>query len=151
MTIAGDISQGAVCAARRRCEHGWVKNPAPVQRFRHNSAITVAAVIGMICVISVGSWQPYLLVLLLIPLSFAIWGWRSGTDVDTDGLTVRAALGRRRLTWNEVTALRPQGRTVVAELTSGARVVLAAVAPADLPTLVAATGQSLGRTPTRTA
>jgi hypothetical protein len=136
MTIASDISKAAANVAGRWCEHGQVKKTEPVLRFRHNSAITVAAVVALIATISVGSWQPYLLVLLVIPLAVAIWGWRSGTDVDADGLTVRAALGNRRLPWDTINVLTPAGRQVVAVLTSGGQVVLTAVTPDDLPKLV---------------
>jgi hypothetical protein len=143
MTIVGDISKAAATVAQPWCEHGRVKKTEPALRFRHNSAITVAAFVAMIATVSVGSWQPYLLVLLVIPFAFALWGWRSGTDVDADGLTVRAALGQRRLAWDRISELAPAGRQVVAVLTTGGRVVLTAVAPADLPRLVEATGQDL--------
>ena len=38
----------------------------------------------------------YLTPLLLIPIAFAIWAWRSGTDADRDGVRVRALLGQRQ-------------------------------------------------------
>ena len=47
---------------------GWhhvVVSRSGRQRFRHSSALTVAAVILLIGVVTVASWQPYLLVLLL--------------------------------------------------------------------------------------
>jgi hypothetical protein len=111
-------------------------------KFRHSSAITVAAIIALIGGISVGSWQPVLLVLLVIPLAIAVWGWRSGTDVDANGVTVRAAIGRRRLQWSEIAGLETDAdRHVVAVLANGARIVLTAVRAADLPALVKVTGQ----------
>ena len=109
-------------------------------RFRHSSAITVAGLIAAIAGISVATWQPYLLVVLVIPLSVSLWSWRAGTDVDPDGLTVRAALGRRRLPWSTVAGIQADGKRVVAIRASGGRVVLTAVAPADLPRVVAAAG-----------
>ena len=54
---------------------------------------------------TLGTWAPYLLPLLVIPLLVAVWGWRAGTDVGADGLTVRAALGNRRMPWSEVTGI----------------------------------------------
>src|SRR5262245_56068778 len=70
----------------------------PTVRFRRSSAVTVAAVIAMIAGLSLATWAPaYWLVLLVIPLAVAVWSWRSGTDVNRDGLTVKAALGRRRI------------------------------------------------------
>lgn len=110
------------------------------ERFRHSSAITVAGVIAAIAGISVATWQPFLLVLLVIPLSVSLWSWRAGTDADADGLTVRAAIGQRRLPWSSVAGIQPEGGRVVAILNSGGRVVLTAVTPAQLPALLAAAG-----------
>jgi Bacterial PH domain len=114
---------------------------APV-RFRRSSALTVAAIIVMIAGISVATWAPYLLVLLLIPFAVAVWSWRSGTDVDADGLTVRAAVGRRRIPWSDVSGLVADERgRVSAHLTSGGAVALPVVSAVDLPKIVAAAGQ----------
>jgi Bacterial PH domain len=117
------------------------------QRFRHSSALTVAAVILLIGVVTVASWQPYLLVLLLVPLGVALWSWRAGTDVDPQQLTVRAAFGRRRVAWSQVSALEtgPDGR-VTAVLTSGGRLGLTAVRAQDLPAVIAAAGHRLSAT-----
>lgn len=106
-------------------------------RFRRSSAATVAAIIVMIAGISVASWQPYLLILEVFPLAVAIWTWRAGTDVDPQGITVRAAIGRRNIPWAEIAELRPTaGNKVEAVLTSGGRIALTAV-PADrLPAIV---------------
>jgi hypothetical protein len=117
-----------------------VKRAKNRERFRYSSAITVAGVIGAIAGISVATWQPYLLVLLVIPLSVSLWSWRAGTDVDADGLTVRAAIGQRRLPWSSVAAIVPEGGRVVAILNSGGRVVLTAVNPAQLPLLLEMAG-----------
>jgi hypothetical protein len=114
------------------------------QRFRHSSALTVAAVILLIGVVTVASWQPYLLVLLLVPLGVGLWSWRAGTDVDPQHLTVRAAFGRRQVSWSQVSALEtgPDGR-VSAVLSSGGRIGLTAVHAQDLPAVVAAAGHQL--------
>lgn len=114
-------------------------------RFRRSSAITVAAVILMISGLSLASWAPaYVLLVLLLPLAVAIWSWRSGTDADATGLRVRAALGTRRVAWTEVSDLRVDANGhVLAALTSGRALELTAVRPADLPALVAASGKEL--------
>jgi hypothetical protein len=114
------------------------------QRFRYSSAISVAAVIVMISGISLATWAPYLLPLLIVPFAVAVWGWRAGTDADRQGLTVRGALGSRRLPWPSITGLVTDARGgVSAQLTSGTAVKLTAVTPADLTRLVAASGQDL--------
>ncbi len=116
-----------------------------VIQFRRSSAITIAAVIVAIAGLSLVRWAPsYLLIVLVIPLAVAVWSWRSGTDVDAEGLTVRAALGRRRIPWSDVAGLVSEGRNhVSAQLTSGRAITLPAVAAADVSRLVAASGQEL--------
>lgn len=115
-------------------------------RFRHSSAAAVAAIIVLLSGVSLGAWAPpWALVVLMAPLVVAVWSWRAGTDVDADGLTVRAALGSRHIPWSGVAGLvtGPRGR-VSAQLTSGTAMVLPAVSPADLPRLIAASGHRLG-------
>jgi hypothetical protein len=114
-------------------------------RFRRSSAITVAAIIVAIAGLSLVTWAPpYALIVLVIPLAVALWSWRAGTDVDADGVTVRAALGRRRIPWSDVTGLVTEGRgQVSAYLTSGQAITLPAVTAADVPRLIAASGQEL--------
>jgi Bacterial PH domain len=125
---------------RRRWQHERV---SPV-RFRRSSAITLAAVVFMIAGLSVVRWAPYLLILLVIPAAVAVWSWRSGTDADRAGLTVRALLGNRRIPWSDVAGLVTDERgNVSAQLSSGRAVPLPAVGRADLPRLVEAAGQDL--------
>ena len=118
-------------------------------RFRRSSAVTVAALIVVIAGLSLLTWaQPYVALVLLIPLGVAVWSWRSGTDADESGLTVRAAVGRRRIPWSDVAGLVVERRDQVsAQLTSGRAITLPAVAAADVPRLVAASGQELGFAP----
>jgi hypothetical protein len=125
-------------------DHGRVSRAATTLRFRHSSAITVGAVIAMIAGSSLATWAPYLLVLLLVPLAVAVWSWRAGTDVDADAVTIRAAVGRRRVPWSQISELAAQdGQRVTVRLTSGSTFVLPAVGVDDMPRLVAATGKSV--------
>jgi hypothetical protein len=125
-----------------RWEHGRVRNK-PL-RFRHNSAITVAAVLAVIGGLSLAKWAVYLLPLLLLPVAIAVWGWRSGTDVDGDGVTVRAAIGSRRVPWAEIAEFAADGRgRVSARLTSGRALRLTAVPASALPQVVAVSGQAV--------
>ena len=113
-------------------------------KFRRNTAIMMAAILAVFAGASLGSWAPALLPVLVIPALIAVWGWRSGTDAGADGLTIRAAVGSRRIPWSDVSDLVPEasGR-VSAHLHSGAVVELPAVGPDDIPTLVAAAGSSI--------
>jgi hypothetical protein len=122
-----------------------VPKAAPTVRFRHSSAIGVAAVIMMIAGLSLATWAPYLLPVLVIPLAIAVWAWRAGTDVDADGLTVRAALASRRVPWPDVTGLVTDAHGgVSAQLASGNSLPLPAVSANDLPRLLTAAGRDAG-------
>jgi hypothetical protein len=117
-------------------------------KFRRNTAIMMAGILGVLAGASLGSWAPLLLPVLVIPALIVVWGWRSGTDASADGLVIRATLGSRRVPWSDVTGLepRPDGR-VSAHLVNGNVLELPAVAANDIPTLVAAAGSSIAREP----
>ena len=101
--------------------------------------------------LSLATWAVYLLPLLLVPLAVAVWGWRAGTDVDATGVTVRAALGQRRVPWTQITELTADARgRVTARLTSGRALRLTAVPASALPRVVAASGQTLVKSDPRT-
>jgi hypothetical protein len=115
-----------------------------VLRFRHSSALTVAAVVVMLALVSVLTYAPWLLVLEVIPFAVAVWSWRAGTDVTEHGLTVRALLGQRRIGWREVAGLVTDERgRVSAHLASGRAVPLPAVGKGDLERVVAMAGGDL--------
>jgi hypothetical protein len=122
------------------CDDGRVSSAPAFAKFRYNAALAVAAVIAVIGAIPLLAASAYFAPLLLVPAAVAIWAWRAGTDVGAEGVTVHALLGSRRIPWPEVDALVPDGRRVQARLTNGRAVTLPAVATADLPALVAASG-----------
>lgn len=117
-------------------------------RFRPHQATLVAAIVAFIGALPLASARWYLLPVLLVPLAVAIWAWRAGTDVDRDGLRVRALAGSRRIPWSQIAELGPDPRgRAVALLTDGRTVVLPAVRATDLPRLIAASGQDVTETP----
>lgn len=132
-------------------------------RFRHHSAITIAAVLAAIAstpflyeglTALAGLPDPAavargLLVLVpLVPLAVAVWAWRAGTDANAYGIRVRALFGRKIVPWTEVSALVPDQRgRARATLNSGRVLRLTAVRADDLPRLVASSGKEL--TPSR--
>jgi hypothetical protein len=120
---------------------GGMSRTGQVLQFRHSSALTVAAFVTAITGLSLGAWAVPWLPLLVLPVAVAVWSWRAGTDVAPAGVTVRAALGSRRIAWSEIDriATNPDGR-VVAYLTTGTAMVLPAVSRADLPAVVAVAG-----------
>jgi len=123
-------------------------------RFRYNVSICLAGIVAFLGAVPVATsgfglghppayaWP--LLAILLIPVAVATWGWRAGTDADATGLRMRALVGSRRVAWDEVAALVPQGRHVTVRLTDGRAFRLPAVTRADLPRLVAASGAQVG-------
>ena len=118
-------------------------------RFRYNQAILVAAIIAFVGALPLANSRVYLLPVLLVPLAVAVWAWRAGTDADARELRVRALAGQRRIDWDRVLELTSDQRgRAVARLDDGHQVILPAVRGADLPRLVAATGQTLPHAPT---
>lgn len=112
-------------------------------RFRQHSGLVIVGLLAFFGALPFATTRWYLLPVLLVPLAVAVWALRSGTDVDGDGLTVRALVGRRRLPWARVSGFVPQGRRVVAVLDTGTTLRLPAVTPNDLTTLLYAGGQKL--------
>ncbi|WP_373291219.1 PH domain-containing protein [Pilimelia anulata] len=109
-------------------------------RFRRNGTVFAAALIAVVAVVPLATASRWLFPLLLVPLAVAGWAWRSGTAADERGLTVTALLGRRRIGWDAVAAVGPDGSGgAAARLDSGTLVPLPAVREADLPRLLAAT------------
>jgi len=111
-------------------------------KFRYNAAIPVAALLAFLGALPLATARWYLAPILLVPAAVAVWGWRAGTDADRTGLRLRALAGSRRVDWSRVRALAPDDRgRVHAQLDSGVAVRLPAVRAADLPRLIAASGQ----------
>jgi hypothetical protein len=113
-------------------------------RFRQHSGLVIVGLVAFFGALPIATFRWYLLPVLLVPLALTVWALRSGTDADSDGLTVRALLGRRRLPWARVSGFVPEGRRrVTAVLDNGAVLRLPAVTPNDLPSLLYAGGQKL--------
>jgi hypothetical protein len=113
-----------------------------VVRFRYNAAIAVAALLASIGALPLATSRWYLAPLLLVPLSVAVWGWRAGTDANANGVRARALFGSRFLPWSRIDSLEVGERNrVYARTTADSAVRLPAVFAADLPRLVAASGE----------
>jgi hypothetical protein len=116
----------------------------PVLRVRRSGAALVAAVIALVGTLSVAGVRWELAPLLLIPLAVFVWALRAGTDVYPDRLRVRALLGSTTVSWDEVAELAPDERgRVSALLRHGSVLQLTGVTTANLPTVLAASGQEL--------
>jgi len=111
--------------------------------FRQHSGLTIAGLVAFFGAVPFATARGYLVPILLVPLAVAVWAWRSGTDADADGLTVRALFGRRRVPWDRIDGFVPDGRRVTAVLHGGGTLRLPAVTPKDVPSLLYAGGQKL--------
>lgn len=112
-------------------------------RFRHNLAVPVAALLALIgaSALALQSW--WLAPILLIPAAVLWWALRSGVDADREALRVRGMVGSRAVPWSEVDGFRADGRRAVVTLVGGGEIPLPAVSPAELPSLIAASGGTL--------
>jgi len=113
----------------------------PVLQFRRSPALTVAGFVALISAIPLATVSWYLAPVLLIPTAILIWAWRSGTDVSTEGLVVRALLGQRRIPWDAVREVSARGRRAQVTLSNGAIVPLPTVGQADLVAITKLTRQ----------
>jgi hypothetical protein len=114
-----------------------------VTSFRKPAALAITALLALIGSVSLASQGGWLVLVPLIPLAVAIWAWRAGTDVNTYGIRVRALLGSRVVSWDDVEALVPDQRGgVVAVLTNDTALRLTAVKETDLPRILAASGKT---------
>jgi hypothetical protein len=119
-----------------------------VVRFRYSAAGTVAGIIALIAALPLATTRWYLAPIALMPLTVAVWAWRAGTDVDGNGLRVRALLGSRFVAWSQVRGLTPgPRRRVYAVLTGGTALRLSAVSETDLRRVIEAGGQPLATSP----
>lgn len=116
----------------------------PVLRVRKSGALIVAALIAFVGTVPFAGARWQLAPILLIPLAVLLWAWRAGTDVDAEGLRVRALFGSTDVPWSRVAELAPDVRNQVsALLTDGKVIQLTGVTKARLPAVIAAGGQEL--------
>jgi hypothetical protein len=83
-----------------------------------------------------------LLLLFAVPILAIVFIARTATIVDPEGITVRAAFGRRRLTWEQIRGLSVTGRSVYAVLAEGS-LRLPCVGVPNLAALARASGGRL--------
>ncbi len=85
----------------------------------------------------------WLTTLYLIPILVALYISRNATAAGTDGILVRALVGRRMLPWDTIRGLSVSRRSVYAVLTDGGAVRLPCVRIRDLAAISAASGGRL--------
>lgn len=110
-------------------------------RLRMSRTALLPVALLALCVVPLAFSAPWTPVLLLIPLAAVVWVLRVGVDVTDDGMTVRAALGQRRVPWTSVAGIRvaPRGDLWLVT-TGGTELKLPVLRARDLPQLAALSG-----------
>jgi hypothetical protein len=109
--------------------------------FRLPRSAYLAVLILALCVTPLVQ-HPIVAVVYVLPIGAILFIARTATIVDSEGLTVRALIGRRRLPWADVRGLSVTGRNVYA-VTAGGAVRLPCVRVSDLAALSGASGGHL--------
>lgn len=116
--------------------------PAPRVAFRISPLTVLAALVFAVGATPFAFGAPLFWLVYLVPLGVVWWALRVRTVVDADGVTVRRALGQRRVPWSEISSLRV-GSRVSAVLVDGTELPLPAVHVRHLSQLAAASGGRL--------
>ena len=108
-------------------------------RMSRTSLIPVALL--FVCVIPLATAQLWTLVFLAVPLVVAVWALRTGVDIDDAAVTVRGAIGSRRVPWSQLAGIRIGARRGLWLVTTeGTEVRLPVLRVGDLPRLAALSG-----------
>ena len=110
-------------------------------RLRMNRTALFPVGLLTLCTVPLAFAAPWTPVLLLIPLTVAVWVLRVGVDVADDGLTVRSLAGQRHVPWAEVAGIRVARRGDLWLVTTrGTEVHLPVMRARDLPRLAEPSG-----------
>jgi hypothetical protein len=114
-------------------------------RMSRTSLIPVALL--FVCVIPLATARLWTLVFLVVPLAVAAWALRTGVDIDDSAVTVRGAVGSRRVPWSQLAGIRiGRRRGLWLVTTQGTEIRLPVLRVGDLPRLAALSGGRI-RTP----
>jgi Bacterial PH domain len=113
----------------------------PPARLRMSRTSLIPVVLLFVCVIPLATARLWTLVFLLVPLVVAVWALRTGVDIDDAGVTVRGAIGSRRVPWSQLAGIRiGERRGLWLVTTEGTEVRLPVLRVGDLPRLAALSG-----------
>jgi hypothetical protein len=94
-----------------------------------------------VCMLPLATVSFWTLLLLLVPAAIAAWVVRVGVDVGDEGVTVRSAVGSRRVPWDRLAGIRvAPGGDLWLVTTAGTQVRLPVMRARDLPRLAALSG-----------
>ncbi len=124
------------------------KKPTRLQ-FRRSGAVWLAAILVTVIVmpfagavflelegLAKAALAPVAIAALVIPLLIAVWSLRSGVDVTSESITVRALFGRRVVPWNQIDGFDASDRVVHLITTRGTHMALPSVPPAEVQRLI---------------
>jgi hypothetical protein len=94
-----------------------------------------------LCTVPLAAVTTWTLILLLIPLTVAVWVLRTGVDIGDAGITVRSLAGSRTVAWPELAGIRVAagGRLWLVTI-GGTEVRMPVMRARDLPQLAAMSG-----------
>jgi hypothetical protein len=142
---SGRGRRGAATCVPGPLRHNDVVGSAPPAVFRVSPLVVLFALALALCATPVAFGAPFLWMVYLVPVGIVVWTLRTRTVADAEGLRVRRLVGSRRVSWDDVTALRLDDRSRVrAVLAGGGELALPAVRVRDLHVLALASG---GRVP----
>ncbi|GAB3225714.1 hypothetical protein GCM10027447_15340 [Glycomyces halotolerans] len=128
---------------------------APRLRVRRSAAITAAAFIAWLAVSPLAfaliAEQPFTPVpsvalglgMLFAPVGVSTWAWRSGVDVNRQGITVKGLLSGRMIEWRHIDGFVTDNDGVAAILDDQSQVRLAPLRAENLPKVLEIGGQEL--------
>ncbi|HSV66303.1 MAG TPA: PH domain-containing protein [Mycobacteriales bacterium] len=119
---------------------------ATTVQIRTSRIALLASLFGLSFATPLALASPWLVWVYLAPMLVTIWVVRAGVDVDTDGMTVRALVGSRRVPWSQVAGLEVDsaGRVRLVLAGEGGRAIRLPTARArHLPVIAAASGGHL--------
>lgn len=118
----------------------------PVARLRMPRSALVAVVVLVACTIPLASVSRWLLLLFVLPAAVGAYVWRSGADVSSAGVLVRATLGSTWVPWERVAGLETRRRGELWLVRKDGTAVRVPVlrSPRDLPRLHEASAGRLG-------
>src|ERR687886_655406 len=129
---------GAGAGARGLGPWDSVSTPA---RMRMSRTALLPVAIFFVCVLPLATAHLWTLVFLVLPVAVAAVVLRTGIDVDDAGITVRSAVGRRLVGWDELAGVRVGRRRELWLVTrQGSEVRLPVLRVRDLPRLAALSG-----------
>ncbi len=114
---------------------------ASLARLRLSRVALIPVVFLTLCAVPFASASPWTALVLLVPLLVAVWVLRVGVDVDTDAITTRGLVGRRRVAWDDLAGIRvDRDARLRLVTTGGGEVRLPVLRARDLPRLAGWSG-----------